>query len=1032
MRKPTSPWLLWLIPLCMTPLCVQCEAPPATSSTPAAMTNRLPPHHDTMVFHLLQLKTKALLDGVQLDRKRIPLIDAKRKADILVEQEEAIATLRGLSSDVQIIYRYRFVLNGLAVVMPRTLVNSDSLPGVIRMQASQPMQLPQTTSKGGNSPTDFSTTSVSFIGAQEVWQKLGITGKGIRVGVIDTGIDYTHRMFGGSGNVADYKNIDPDTDPDPRQFPTSKVRGGIDLVGSTYNSDSDTFLDHIPHPKKNPLDESGHGTHVAGTIAGIGDGIHTYTGVAPDAELFAIKVFGKKGSTEDSVIIAGLEYAVDPDGDLDPRDRLDVVNLSLGSSFGLPYILYDEAIRNFTQAGITAIMSAGNSGNVPYIVGSPGSSSEAISVAASTDDMAHNWKFPAVRFRYADGEEILLERAREFSTTKPISEAKDVSGRLISIGQAKEPIPMELAEKQAGNVALIDRGEVNFDIKLKHAQNAGAIGVVMVNNRPGETDYIGGEGTFPIPGIMVSQETGEKLKAAMRNGKEVWIDFSTSLQIKEPTLINTLTSFSSRGPRAMDSLIKPEITAPGQAIVSAKMGGGAAGTKKNGTSMAAPHMTGVVALLKQAHPDYTEQDVRAALLGTSLLLQDKGSPYSVAYQGTGRVQIFQALTTPLLVSPATWSLGEIAGKHRQTKTFRLRNTQSQPLSMVVEMKRSDDSVQIEGPTEIVLAAEETREVEFCAVSTGEKIGEHSAWIEFRTADSEESVAHISILAVTKKLSDMNADTVETTRKGDANVRVENRGNSNGEMLLFQYLGGNPREAGIGPGGEIADICDLQSAGYRLIKNEEGNDILQVAVKLYRPLSSWEQCEISVQISSSKEMKADWELLGTDLRSLMPKSPYGSFYSVFTSAKEMHEQRILSQDSDEEDTDYTKAIIALHPFLHYDFGTLGIVEVDIKKAMLPPQVWMKVAALTLQSSIKTSDYFLGGKAASWLGVSLDPAQQAYSNFPLKTVVPHHGSSIASLHRGTGKGTLVAYFPYNKDEFVVGKRDLQQKRLKEVAL
>lgn len=1029
MRKPT-PWMSWFVPLCMAPLWVQCEAPPAPPpSRIKAMTNRVE-NHSPMVFSLLQLKTRALLEDVQLDHNRVPIIDAMRKSALLAEQEAAITLLRSLSPQVQIVYRYRFVLNGLAVVMPRSLMESALLPGVIRVKESQPMERPRVMSESAAAPaTDFSHTSVSFIGAEAVWKQLGITGKGVRVGIIDTGIDYTHRMLGGSGEVADYKAIDPSAEPDPRQFPNAKVRGGIDLVGSTYNSASGSFYAHIPHPKKNPLDESGHGTHVAGTIAGIGDGVHTYTGVAPDAALYAIKVFGKQGSTEDAVVIAGLEYAVDPDGDLDPRDRLDVVNLSLGSNFGLPFVLYEEAVRNFTQAGITAIMSAGNSGNIPYIVGSPGSSTEAISVAASIDNMAHNWKFPAVRFRSAEGSENFLVMAVEGSITKPISDSA-VSARLVDIGKANNPVPPEIAAQLAGNVALIERGEVHFAVKLKYAQEAGAIGVVMINNQPGEPTSMGGEGNFPFPGIMVTREIGVQLRGDLAAGKEMWIDFSTSDRMEDPTRIDTLTAFSSRGPRALDSLIKPEITAPGHSIVSAEMGGGDAGVQKSGTSMAAPHMAGVVALLKQAHPDYTEADIRAALLATTVVIQKEGTPYSVAYQGTGRVQSLSALTTPLLVSPATWSLGELAGTQTRVESFRLRNTQSQPLTLSVQVRNRDGGIAVEGPTEITLAAGEVRNVEYRAVCAGDQLGEHSAWIEFRNGDTP--VAHISLLSVTKKLSDITADTVELTQSGSADVKVENRGSSDGEMLLFQYLGGNPRQPGVGPGAQLADVCDLQSAGYRLITSPEGKNFLQVAVKLYRPISSWEHCEISVQIAGSDKKEADWELLGTSLKSLVPKTLYGNFYSAFTDATRMHDVRIHPRSLEEDGRDYTPAIVDMHPFVHYDFGTLGIVEVDIEKAKLPQQVWMKIATLTMHEHIRTADDFLGGKDSAWMGVSLDPAQQAYSAFPLRTEVPSNGSRLVSLQRGKGQGTLVAYFPYNRDEIYVNKQDSQEKRLREISL
>ena len=145
-----------------------------------------------------------------------------------------------------------------------------------------------------------------------------------------------------------------------------------------------------------------------GTIAGVGDGINTYDGVAVGAKLYAIKVFAK-GSTGDAVIIAALEYSADPNGDGNPDDRLDVINLSLGSGFGTPHALYSEAVNNITSAGTVAAISAGNSGDKDYIVGSPSTVSSAISVAASVDDMKHNWNFAASKINLNEGEPLVVK-----------------------------------------------------------------------------------------------------------------------------------------------------------------------------------------------------------------------------------------------------------------------------------------------------------------------------------------------------------------------------------------------------------------------------------------------------------------------------------------------------------------------------------------------------------------------------------------------------------------------------------------------
>ena len=183
------------------------------------------------------------------------------------------------------------------------------------------------------------------------------------------------------------------------------------------------------HIDKDPLDESGHGTHVAGTIAGIGDNINTHNGVAPAADLYAIKVFEKKGSTSNFVVIVGLEYAVDPNRDGNPDDRMDILNLSLGSSYGVAYTLYDKAISNIHNANISIVTSAGNSGTRPYIVGSPGTSEHALSVASSIDHSLHNWNFHAIDFYLGEAQEKLTRVA----LLRQIGQAREIWKTVVEI-----------------------------------------------------------------------------------------------------------------------------------------------------------------------------------------------------------------------------------------------------------------------------------------------------------------------------------------------------------------------------------------------------------------------------------------------------------------------------------------------------------------------------------------------------------------------------------------------------------------------
>ena len=195
----------------------------------------------------------------------------------------------------------------------------------------------------------------NLIKAINTWKYAGGTGEGVKVGVIDTGLDYTHADFGGVGTVEAYESaLATETASDWRDglpaLGQAKVAGGFDFVGNDYDADpeSDAYQP-VPHPDDNPIDCNDHGTHVSGSATGYGvdaagetfDGDYaTLTpaelldmkvgpGMAPEASLYALKVFGCDGSTD--AVIPALDWALDPNGDGDFSDHLDIVNMSLGS-----------------------------------------------------------------------------------------------------------------------------------------------------------------------------------------------------------------------------------------------------------------------------------------------------------------------------------------------------------------------------------------------------------------------------------------------------------------------------------------------------------------------------------------------------------------------------------------------------------------------------------------------------------------------------------------------------------------------------
>ncbi|MFC7643908.1 S8 family serine peptidase [Streptosporangium lutulentum] len=303
----------------------------------------------------------------------------------------------------KVLATYTDSFNGIAATIPvRSLPALQQAPGVVSVH-------PTRTFSRDN------TAGVPYIGAPQAWQDLGKTGTGVKVAIIDTGIDYTHSNFGGSGNQADFENNDGAV-IEPGTFPTAKVVGGYDFVGDDYDGSDPTSM---PKPDPDPLDCNGHGSHVAGSTAGFGVDAagktyaspynattHTKTfkigpGVAPKASLMAYRVFGCAGSASEEVIVSAMERAL--------KDGANVVNMSLGSPFGRVDEPSAQAVRTLTRAGVTLVASASNSGPNAYITGAPAVAPTAISVAAI--DVARA-ELPATKIS-VDGAEIVAQNSNE-------------------------------------------------------------------------------------------------------------------------------------------------------------------------------------------------------------------------------------------------------------------------------------------------------------------------------------------------------------------------------------------------------------------------------------------------------------------------------------------------------------------------------------------------------------------------------------------------------------------------------------------
>ena len=601
--------------------------------------------------------------------------------------------------DAAVLYSTASVLSGVAVRADAADYETlSALPGVT---AVHPIT-PKTVSNSG---------AAGVVQAVQAWEALGNTGTGVSIGVIDTGIDYTHTDFGGSGSVEEFRALQAaEAQPAPAGvFPNAKVVGGHDFVGDAYDADpTSAGYDPVAKPDPNPLDCNGHGTHVAGTSAGYGvnaDGT-TYRGgygpgldpkalrigpgMAPEAELYALKVFGCEGSTD--VTIQAVDWALDPNQDGDPSDHLDVVNLSLGSDYGLADDADALAIDQAMELGMLAVVAAGNAGDSYDIGGSPGNAPRGIGVAASNDGYGvfDGWRVldpagllegtrPGLRsVAYADLDES--------GAVRP-----DVTGDLIAAPAGNEDACAALpAGYAAGRVLLIQAAGFACGSVAKgtNAVAAGAIGFVIVS----DDDLLetGITGVAQIPGILTTATDGQALETAVGAGQTVTVTFGPSLKdaavADDPEQVDLLASFSSRGVRQADG-VKPDVTAPGVTLFSAGVGTGSAGVSESGTSMATPTTAGVTALIRAAHPEWTTEEVKADLMNTAV--HDvytgegrTGEVYGPNRTGAGRIDAAAAVQNTVLayaeagsgVVSASFGVVEVAAEQVQaTRTITVAN-----------------------------------------------------------------------------------------------------------------------------------------------------------------------------------------------------------------------------------------------------------------------------------------------------------------------------------------------------------------------
>ena len=458
--------------------------------------------------------------------------------------------------------------------------------------------------------------------------EIGIGGETIKIAVIDTGVNFEHPDLLGIG-----KN--------------GKIVGGYDFI------ENDNF----------PQDTNGHGTQVAGIIAADGE----TTGIAPKSKILAYRVSEDGEAVSSDLIIKAIKQAM--------ADEADIINISLGVD-----IIHDEidyAVNEAVKNGIVVVAAAGNSGPDNETIGSPGANPNAITVGATYNDIDSS-----IVSTLQIGEEqfqVLPMLGTEIISEKIIEEIE-----FGGFGREQDLEYLDVKNK----ILLVERGGevedevVFFSEKEYVAANSGAKAIIVFNNEPGifygelMHEFIPENYVPSIPAVSITQDDGLKIKK-MLNTKTI----GTIDVFNHPDFV---AMFSSRGP-VSPFYEKPDLVAPGVFVKTTSLG-----EKYNitsGTSYAAPHIAGAVALLLEKNPEFTPHEIKSKLITTSNLVTDPfGNEFPMNIGGAGRVNVTDAFNSELLILPSNLRFDLSTEKNSQTKNLHLNLDK---LDNQLEIKFSD-------------------------------------------------------------------------------------------------------------------------------------------------------------------------------------------------------------------------------------------------------------------------------------------------------------------------------------------------------
>jgi subtilisin family serine protease len=743
--------------------------------------------------------------------------------------------------------------------------------------------------------------SVPYIGGPAAWTG-GLTGDGVSIAVIDKGIDYFHANLGGSGDPADFASNDGRS-IEAGTFPTGKVVGGTDFVGDAYDASGDGDA-AIPHPDPDPLDCNGHGSHVAGTAAGNGvlingtayagpynDSLALTTdfeiapGVAPRATIYAYRVFGCDGSTD--VVAEAINQAV--------VDGVDVINLSLGSLFGgATDDPTTAAAENAVAAGVIVVASAGNSGPNAFLVGSPSTGHDVISVAA-VDTIP---ELRTANIALTGGANIQAINANEHPLTSPVSGPL----RVLDDGEGGIALGCSAGEYdgvEEGDIVVTLRGVCARVDRAILGEDAGAAAVIMVNNAtalpPLEGPIRREGGVVEIPFLGVRSVDATALLAA--DGTAITV--SDSGVAANPGY-RGLATFTSGGPRGGDNALKPDITAPGVSNKSTGVGLGTGGVRISGTSMAAPHAAGAAALMHQANPSWTPAEVRATLMNTANGAASALTNNNPRIAGAGVIRVDRAATATTRATAPSLSYGykPISGAYSETQTLTISNAGPSAVTYSLAAAFNGSSLGTDvtiTPSSVAVPAGGSATVDVVlSLSAAEvatlpaALGAPGSITTIRGAVTATPTVEgggvwtlrVPFLLAPRGLSDVDVNGTPTASAPD--VEVKNNGIHAAEVGLYAW--GQTDGADL-PG----EAMDLRAVGVQSLPGEAvglpaSDRLLLFAVNTHAKWSSASQNEFDIAIDVSGSPSPEYFVVGVDLGAVLSAAfdgRYGSF--VFDAA-----------------------------------------------------------------------------------------------------------------------------------------------------